>query len=444
MRKTWGKVLCVVGILALTWGLRTAYIVGLDPMRAFTAPSTPAPVRQVQPRVGTAPTPTPTLSPEEALSRAADADFMKNRVNILLVGFDQSPERDEKGSSVTRTKRNNFRSDVLMLAAIDFGAGSVHLMSIPRDTYTPIYNTRGRWKINAAFAKGGAAEGEGFDYAMKTVEMLMGVPVPYYAGVNMVGLKRVVDAIGGVDYDVDVEIHLNGRTLYTGPQRLDGQQVLDYVRARKGISTDVGRNDRQQRMLLAVFDELKKTSALTAIPAIYGAVKDDVYTNLTPAQIAALAKFALSLDVTSFKRTTLDGEYVSNVYNASYYVLRNKSLVALVEEEFGVTIKRDKKYDLSTVKRDKAAAAARRAAAALEDVQAMLVLPADTTGAYEDTALHRAELAAQRLTDAIDSGAETREIRRMQDAYMREAARLLREHGISGDVPEALGSLVTP
>ena len=298
--------------------------------------------------------------------------------------------------------------------------------------------------MNAAFAKGGAATGDGFTYAMKTVEMLMGVPVPYYAGVNMEGLKHVVDALGGVSYDVDLDIHLNGRTLSPGLQRLDGQQVLDYVRARKGISTDVGRNDRQQRMLLAVFDELKATRSLAAVPAVYAAVKDDVFTNLTAAQIAALAKFALDLDRSSFKRTTLDGEYVSNVYNASYYVLKNKSLVALVKEEFGVTIKRDKKYDLATVKRDKAAAAARRAAEALTDVEAMLVLPADTTGAYEDTALHRAELAAQRLTDAIDSGAEAREIRRMQDAYMREVAKLLAAHNVHSGVPEAFDTLLAP
>ena len=134
MRKTWGKVLCIVGILALTWGLRTAYIVGLDPMRAFTAPPTPAPTQRALQKTTARPTPTPTLSPEEKLARDADADFMKDRVNILLVGFDQSPERDEAGTSVSRTKRNNFRSDVLMLAAVDFGKGCVHLISIPRDT----------------------------------------------------------------------------------------------------------------------------------------------------------------------------------------------------------------------------------------------------------------------------------------------------------------------
>ncbi len=437
MRKIWMMLACVLGVFALTWCLRTLYIVNYAPVRAFeTEAATPKPLLPGA-------TPTPTLSPVEALARQADEAFMKHRVNILLVGFDQSPERDEAGTSVSRNAKNNYRSDVLMLAAVNFAENSVHLISIPRDTYTPIYNTRGRWKINAAFAKGGAVNGDGFTYAMKTVEMLFGVPVPYYAGVNMEGLKALVDAIGGVDYDVDVEIHLNGRTLTPGPQHLTGQQALDYCRARKGISTDLGRNDRQQRMLLAVFDKLKTQNMLTAVPNIYNAVKDDIYTNLTASQIAALAAFALRLDPQqSFQRTTLEGEYVNNVYNASYYVLKNKALIRLVKDEFGVTMKRDSKYDLSTVRRDKAAAEARRAADQVEDVAAMLTWPADTTGAYEDRLLENARAGAAQLRLAIESGASYTEINRLRALLMEDVARLIRENGLESGVPDAFSTLI--
>jgi len=439
MRKIWTILACVLGAFALTYCIRMLYIIGADPARAFDAPTPdPEKIRAAQPT----PTPVVTLTPEEALERQADADFMKDRVNILLVGFDQSPEREDEGESVYRSKKNNFRSDVLLLLAIDFAKERVHLISIPRDTYTPIYNTRGRWKINAAFAKGGAAEGDGFTYAMKTVELLFGVPVPYYAGVSMTGLKHLVDAMGGVDYDVDIAVHLNGRTLDKGLQHLDGQQVLDYCRVRKGISTDLGRNDRQQRMLLAVFDELKAQKKIAAIPALYESVKDDVYTNLNVAQIAALASFALKLDDESFRRTTLEGEYVHNVYHASYYVLKNKKLIALVEDEFGVTIKRENKYDLSAVKRDKAAEEAARAAESLEDVEAMLTLPADTTGSYEAELLEMARASKQQLEYAIELELSRAEIVRLRHIYERDVSLLLRESGITGGVPDALSTLV--
>ncbi|MDO4572056.1 MAG: LCP family protein [Clostridia bacterium] len=312
MKKTWIMLGCVLAAFFLTWCVRTLYVVRYAPERAFLTAS-PAPVR-----TSAAATPTPTLSPEEQLMNEADRDFMQDRVNILLLGFDQSPEREDEDSEVYRDEKNNYRSDVLMLLAVNFKEDSAHLISVPRDTYTPIYNVRGRWKVNAAFAKGGSAEGEGFLYAQKTLEMLFGVPIPYYVGVNMEGLKALVDAIGGVDYDVDVEIRLNGRILHTGPQHLNGQQVLDYCRARKGISTDVGRNDRQQRMLFAIFEQMQATGTLAAAPKIYAAVRDDVYTNLSVPQIAALAAFGLELGLENLKRSTLEGAYVSNVYNASF------------------------------------------------------------------------------------------------------------------------------
>ena len=437
MRRRIVSLVAVLAVLGAFYAARTVYVVTNDPSKAFSA----APKRTPTPTLAPQATPTPTLSPEEKAKRLADTDFMANRVNILLIGFDESPERDDEDNKLYRTKKNNFRSDVLMLAAVNFDENTVHLISIPRDTYAEIYNTRGRWKINAAFAKGGAAEGDGFTYARKTVELLFQVPIDYYAGVNMEGLKAVVDALGGVDYDVDVEIHLNGRMLETGMQHLDGQQVLDYCRARKGISTDVGRNDRQQRMLFAIFRKLRDEGRLAMLPEIYQGVKDDIYTNLTVPQIAALTLFAMKLDDAGLKRTTLDGEYVSNVYNASYYVLRNKSLAKLVKEEFGIDIKRSSKYDLAKVKRDKAAALAKKAAEELDAVTSMATIPTDTTGAYDLTALNRAKATKAMLLDAIESDASEREIRRLHDALNRAVAELIRVGQVEGTLPEPFRAL---
>ena len=119
-------------------GLRFYSGIARDPMRAFTEPSpSPSPLQAGQPL------PSPTLSPEEQLLRQADTDFMRSRVNILLVGWDQSPERDDSDSVMYRDSKNNFRSDVLMLLAVDFEQGNAHLISIPRDTMAKIYNTKG-------------------------------------------------------------------------------------------------------------------------------------------------------------------------------------------------------------------------------------------------------------------------------------------------------------
>lgn len=433
----------VLAALALVWLLVSLYGIWQRPESAFETPPVQA-AATVKPQAARTSQPVTTPSPEEALLEQADLSFMDGRVNVLLLGYDQSPEREDEDSALYRDEQNNYRSDVMMLAAVNFNEDSIHLISIPRDTYAAIYNVKGRYKINAAFAKGGAAEGDGFLYAQRTVEMLLGVPVDYYAGVNMEGLKRLVDAMGGVDYDVDVEIHLNGRTLETGLQHLDGQQVLDYCRARKGISTDVGRNDRQQRILIAIFDQLRREKRLADLPGIYLAVRDDIVTNLSLPQLAALAVFLTRLDLTNFKRTTLAGEYISNVYNASYYVLYNDKLIDLVQEEFGITITRDKKYDVSTVKRDKAAAEAKKAADQADDIASMAVLP---TGVYESEThdlVADVYFLAERVRSVVDAGASAAAIREARHRLNLAVAALAREQEMTGLLDAFAALRITP
>ena len=344
-----------------------------DPASVFETPeatATPEATETAQP------TPEPTLSPEEleaqaeqALKDTADSEFMKNRTNILLLGWDQSPEREDEDSSLYRDENNNFRSDVMMILSVDFENKDVRLISIPRDTMADVYNTTGHWKINAAFAKGGSAEGEGFDYAIKTVENLMGIAIPYYAGVDMTGVKAVVDAMGGVDYDVDLRIELNGRVLETGYQHMDGQQVLDYCRARKGYGTDVNRADRQQRMLFSIFEQIQSRKQLVNLPNIYLSVKDYIHTNLSVEQIAALAVFGMDIDpATQMFRHTLAGKYMSNTpySGAAFYVLDTQALAELVKELFGITIEPDYRYDYRYVEADIAAAEAKEYAVGAE------------------------------------------------------------------------------
>lgn len=350
-------------ILALALALAAGMALHLrdiksNPMQAFQTPILSAsPAATPQPT--SAPTPSPTLSPEEELAQTADQEFMRNRVNILMLGWDQSPEREDEDSELYRDEKNNFRSDVMMVLSVGFESGDVDLISIPRDTMARIYNVEGRWKINAAFAKGGSVAGDGFLYAVETVQNLLGVPINHYAGVDMVGLKTVVDAMGGVDYDVDVRIALNGRVLEKGYQHLSGQQVLDYCRARKGISTDVGRADRQQRMLFAILTQLKSRDQLKNLPRVYLSVQDKVHTDLNLEQIAALTLFAMDLDMEAdLNRHTLAGEYISGTpySGASYYVLDMDKLKSLIKEIFGADIQPDYRYDYRYVQADKAAA----------------------------------------------------------------------------------------
>jgi len=265
---------------------------------------------------------------------------MKKRVNILVLGLDESTERAAWGS---------FRTDTMILVSCDFDKKTVDMISIPRDSYVKIGQAMG--KINSAFPKGGGAKRNGYTVAMRTVSNLLGgVPIDFYVGFDMNFVKDVVNAMGGVDYDVDVDVKMNGRTLSPGFQHLDGQQVLDYCRQRKG-SSDIARVDRQQRMLMAIFSQLKSTKQIFHIPEIYTAVQNNMDTNLTFARICSLALLAARMDEGDLQRHMVEGEFL-DMQNTSYWGVSTTRLKALVKKVFGINITPDPDIDVKAIKQE--------------------------------------------------------------------------------------------
>ena len=278
--------------------------------------------------------------------RSFDAEFMSNRTNILLLGIDESTERENWGT---------FRTDTMILVSIDFSNNDVCMVSIPRDSYVKIYNANGNVanpsspysKINNAFSEGGGAQKKGFEYSIATVEKLMGVKIGYYCGFNMNVVKEVVNAMGGVDYDVDIEVKMNGRELHPGMQHLDGQGVLDYCRQRKG-SSDIARIDRQQRMLTAILKQLKDTDQIANIPSIYSAVEANIMTNLSIKQISSLALVALRMDMSQLSRYTLEGKAM-DILGRDCYCLYVSRIEKIVREVWGQSVNLDSENDVSFI-----------------------------------------------------------------------------------------------
>ncbi|MBT3319296.1 MAG: LCP family protein [Clostridia bacterium] len=351
--------LLILLIIGVVFVVRFVFRTAINPTAAFD--NTPAaavsqPIASQQQTADTSgapqtitPQPTITLSPRELLEQSADYDFMADRVNVLITGIDYSIEREAWAT---------YRTDTILLLSINFKTGEADMLSIPRDSYADIAFTDAKWKINGAFMSAGGADGSGFAGMMKTVsDCIGGIPVDYYIAVEMQAVKDIVDIIGGVWYDVDYEIDMNGRHLDTGYQHLDGQAVLDYMRARKGItsSSDIYRIDRQQRLLMEVFNQMKSESKIAQIPQIYNTLNSQIMTNLNFEQIVALSLFALDLDLTTdLDRYTLKGEYMP-AYNASkYYVLDHEYTEFVVREIFNVTPSINWEYSLEFVKNDMA------------------------------------------------------------------------------------------
>lgn len=210
--------------------------------------------------------------------------------NILLLGTDQ---RDLGALG---------RTDTIMVLAVDAPNNRVALVSFPRDTYLPIPGV-GYSRINTAYPFGEERQpGGGLPLLMSTIEKNFGIPIERYVRIDFSGFKDVIDALGGVDVVVDCPLYdeliyryFQTYTLEPGTYHMNGEQALYYSRSRKTTS-DFDRARRQQRVLLAVRKRVLEGNLLPRIPALWLAMRDIVDTNLSPADIADLAKMGASLD----------------------------------------------------------------------------------------------------------------------------------------------------
>ena len=226
---------------------------------------------------------------------------------VLLMGVDRRD--DDIG-----------RSDTLMLAAVDEKKDRISLLSIPRDTRVEIGNY-GYDKINHAYAFGG------HDLTIASIRKLLGVPVSHYILIDTSAFERIVDAVGGVDIDVEKRMYYedpwddNGGLiidLQPGIQHMDGAHAIQYVRYRDGEG-DIGRISRQQRFMRAFFTRLISPEILPRISAIIGEVKNAVQTDLSLRQLIALAKRFKTIDANGLSMAMAAGTpaYLGDV---SYWI----------------------------------------------------------------------------------------------------------------------------
>lgn len=280
----------------------------------------------------------------ELLMSYADPDFMQGKLNILLLGTDRNQKRVEQGM--------NFRTDVIVLVTVDFNANDIKMLSIPRDTLAWISSTGRRNRVNAAFSTGGSYTERGYEYTLKTVSNLLGgLPIDYYMCVDMVVVQKLVDAMGGVYYDVDIDVDYGNVQFGPGYQKLTGKQALTYCRMRKG-SSDIARVDRQQRMLIAVLKQMKEQNLLAFLPKALVALSSNIDTNLDLIKIASLASFALRLDDIegSITRETLPGDFMDLDNAIGLWAVNEYKKRDLIQEWYGVEIVIDKTNTSSYLK----------------------------------------------------------------------------------------------
>lgn len=196
----------------------------------------------------------------------------KDPFSVLMLGVDE--REGDRG-----------RSDTMIVLTVNPSNNSVKMLSIPRDTRTEIVGKEKEDKINHAYAFGGVP------MAMDTVENFLDIPIDYYMQVNMEGFQDIVDAVGGVTVQSDLDFSQDGFHFSKGELNLNGKEALAYSRMRhEDPRGDFGRQTRQRQIIQGVIKEGASLSSITNFSDIFTALGKNVKTNLTFDQLVAIQK----------------------------------------------------------------------------------------------------------------------------------------------------------
>jgi LCP family protein required for cell wall assembly len=276
---------------------------------------------------------------EPAINATPAYDVIKGRSwNILLLGSDN----DQKYTFPA------LLTQVMMVIHIDTVTNSVYMVSIPRDSWVSVPEVGGMHKIDQAFLLG-VNQNNTFDSGVRlarlTIERDYGITIDRYAWVGLNGFARVIDTLGGIDVNVthpivddtypddtgqgaDPNDPYAFKRLYLapGPQHLNGDQALEYVRSRHAdLVGDISRTQRQQQVLQALKQKLTVATVVNNLPALIKDLTGVVYTDLSEAEMLAFANFGRALSDTAIQRITL-GPGIGNQDYGDYQSVYDPSI----------------------------------------------------------------------------------------------------------------------
>lgn len=228
---------------------------------------------------------------------------------LLLMGIDSPAEVLEKNAVAN--------GDTLIVVTFNPKTLNATMLSIPRDTYVPISGWNGdRNKITHAAAYGN-------DCMIKTIQNFLDIDIDYYAKVNFKGLVKLVDAVGGVEIDVQQRLCTDNSDrrgqicIEPGYQTLDGEHALVYARNRKQLANgDFGRGIHQQEIIMALMDKIKEIDDVSTFTKIINTVSNNMDTNLSTKQMLSFYGLAKNIMNTSMSSKNADIINIQRLYIA--------------------------------------------------------------------------------------------------------------------------------
>lgn len=290
------------------------------------------------------------LTPEEEKVFSQEQTVSKNNlaipelsrpVNILVLGIKVLTSDIEEDESLTEDLGyhalvNSFEglSDTMLLIRFDPTKEKLSVVSIPRDTKVHL-DGYGNRKINHANDYGGPALS-----ASTVSDLLGGVEIDRYVRVNIQGVEKLIDALGGVNVFVPKDMKYNdfSQHLYIdlkkGQQHLDGDKAVQFLRYRYDDLGDISRVQRQQLLMRALVEQALKPGTIVKIPKILEVIKSNLDTNLTVKELMALSNFASQTQRSDMQMIMLPGNFNNPEERVSYWVPNSEQIENIMVEHF--------------------------------------------------------------------------------------------------------------
>jgi LCP family protein required for cell wall assembly len=261
-------------------------------------------------------------------------------------------ERKPQGESYTflilGLDNSGLLTDAIRLVNFNVQENKIAMLSIPRDSY--INNSSYRGKINSVLATGfnpsrrsgktgSEALVDGINFLRQMIKFTFGVPVDYYISMDLTGFRALVDAVGGVDFDVPQDMYYSDpeQNLYInlkkGLQKLDGNKAEQLVRYRKGYpDADLGRIRTQQKFISALGKKMLRFD-VAQIGRIFDVMDKYVAHNLTASAITWFPPKLLGVKLEDITLHTVPGEPF-RVGKAACYSIYKPETIKLINEHY--------------------------------------------------------------------------------------------------------------
>ncbi len=263
-------------------------------------------------------------------------------VNILVLGVkvltsdveEVPPELQDVGYHALVNSFDGL-SDSMLLIRFNPQTEQLVVLSLPRDTRTYV---QGRLtKLNEANRDGGPAL-----TAESVSDLLGGVAIDRYVRINVQGVEKLIDALGGVTVTVpqDMKYTDESQHLYidlkAGEQTLNGSQALQFLRFRYDSQGDIGRIQRQQTFMRAVAEQTLNPATIARLPKILSVVQSNVDTNLSVEELLALVGYATQVNRSNVQMLMLPGDFSNpQDFSLSYWLPDYSAIDGLVDQYFG-------------------------------------------------------------------------------------------------------------